>query len=155
MGGPTSCRIYSHAYLSGVDWHSFLSCRQAANLFLAGEGVREEETKKKNREGGRSLPSSSGPHGDPAPRGGWQFEGCEGSERGGMGSVHRSSKQRRPACGFPFLCLLPLALFFLLLLRFCSIFKVLMIPFDVLGVSNSQSFRCGPFFIPVTVVLEW
>ena len=115
MGGPTSCRIYSHAYLSGVDWHSFLSCRQAANLFLAGEGVREEESRRPRRRtetGAEALPSSLGLYGDPAPPGGGEFEGCEGSERGGMGSVHRSSKQRRPACGFPFLFLLPLAMFF-------------------------------------------
>jgi hypothetical protein len=152
MGGPTSCRIYSysHAYLSGVDWHASLSCRQAANLYLAGEGVREEETEKKNREGDEALPSSLGLYGDPAPRRGWQFEGCEGSEPGGMGSVHRSSKQRRATCEFPFLSLLPLALFFSSCsdsVQFSELYNESLLMFWVL---NSQSFRFGPFFIPVS-----
>uniref|UniRef100_A0A0A9CVP9 Uncharacterized protein n=1 Tax=Arundo donax TaxID=35708 RepID=A0A0A9CVP9_ARUDO len=56
-----------------------------------------------------------------------------------MGSVHQSSKQRRPPCGFPSLSLFsppPIGLI-LVLLIFCPIFKVLMMLFDGIG---SQSF---------------
>jgi len=97
----------------------------AVNLFLAGEGVMEETKKQQNREGEEACVLR--PYGDPAAPGGWQFEGREGSERGGMGAIHQSSKQRRAPCGYPFLSLSSPALSFGLvlffLLRFRSIFQ--------------------------------
>lgn len=106
--------------------------RQSVNLFLAGEGIREE-TKNKNREGGRSLCSqaiwrSSSP-GGLAIRRSWRFRARR------HGSYSPIKQATKAGLWVPLLSLSSPPLFFFLvlffLLRFHSIFEVLMMPSDV------------------------